>query len=119
MANKRLISRDVVCTDKFHKLHASSKVLYMYLVLAADDDGFVDQVTAVRRQCKVKMASLQELIESDYVLMFADDLLVIRHWIAMNKMPPSKRRETRYQGILAGLKANKYGFYEVVTKTAQ
>ena len=65
------------------------------------------------------MKSLTELSEADYVLMFADDLLVIRHWNAMNKMPPSKYKETRYQGLLAGLKPNKNGFYEVVTNSAQ
>ena len=112
-------SKNIRCPEIFPRFSEAAQNLYILSRFAADDDGFVDQVSAVRRQCKVKMKSLTELSEADYVLMFADDLLVIRHWNAMNKIQPSKRKETRYQGILAGLKANKYGFYEFVTKTAQ
>ena len=86
------------------------------LVSAADDDGFVDSVQAVKRRCGCNALALRQLYDKGFVPMFADDLLVIRHWNAMNKMPPSKRRETRYPALLAGLKVGENGAYEVVNK---
>lgn len=109
-------SKNIRFSEIFPRFSETAQNLYILSRFAADDDGFIDQVSAVRRQCKVKMKSLTELSEADYVLMFADDLLVIRHWNAMNKMPPSKRRETRYPALLAGLKVGENGAYEVVNK---
>ena len=89
------------------------------LVSAADDDGLVDCVQAVKRSCGCNAIALRQLCDQGFVLMFADDLLVIRHWHAMNKIPPSKYKESRYQALLAQLKPNKNGYYEVVSKTSQ
>ena len=116
MANKRMISKDIFDSDKFSNLTSSAVKLYVYLIIAADDDGFVDSVQAVKRRCGCNALALRQLCDKGFVPMFADDLLVIRHWNAMNKMPPSKRRETRYPALLAGLKVGENGAYEVVNK---
>ena len=41
MANRRMFSLDVVDTDKFLDMPATSQNLYFHLGMRADDDGFV------------------------------------------------------------------------------
>ena len=41
MANRRMFSLDVVDTDKFLDMPATSQNLYLHLGMRADDDGFV------------------------------------------------------------------------------
>ena len=54
MADRRFLSKSVLCQDKFLDMKNSSQVLYFYLVLYADDDGFVDCVKTVKRLSKAR-----------------------------------------------------------------
>ena len=109
-------SKNIRCPEIFPRFSEAAQNLYILSRFAADDDGFVDCVQAVKRQARYRLDALDELARNNFVSMFADDLLLIRHWCAMNKMPPSKRRETRYPALLAGLKVGENGAYEVVNK---
>ena len=41
MANRRMFSADVVCTDRFVEMPSSTQALYFQLGMKADDDGFI------------------------------------------------------------------------------
>ena len=41
MANRRMISKDILYCDEYLSLPDKEKVLYTYLLLEADDDGFL------------------------------------------------------------------------------
>ena len=49
MANRRMFSKDVLMTDDFLDLPPTTKVLYFFLNLEADDDGFVANPRTVMR----------------------------------------------------------------------
>ena len=42
MANRRMFSRTVVCSGRFLRLSVESQVLYYYLGMEADDDGYAE-----------------------------------------------------------------------------
>lgn len=42
MANRRMFSRTVVCSGRFLRLRVESQVLYYYLGMEADDDGYAE-----------------------------------------------------------------------------
>ena len=113
MADRRFLSKSVLCQDKFLDMKNSSQVLYFYLVLYADDDGFVDCVKTVKRLSKARQMSLKELWENGFIHVFYDDLLVITHWRTMNKIPPSKYEETQYKAEKALLSVDSKGVYHI------
>ena len=41
MANRRMISKTVLCADTFTELPARTRLLYVYLIMEADDDGLI------------------------------------------------------------------------------
>ena len=49
MAKRRMFSLDVVDTDSFLDLPASSQSLYFHLGMRADDDGFVHHQNGLRQ----------------------------------------------------------------------
>ena len=44
MANRRMISKDIYLDDKFSDLPVTTRLLYTYCDLLADDDGFISSV---------------------------------------------------------------------------
>ena len=69
---RRMISSDVVESDVFCSLTPSSQVLYIHLIMNADDDGFVDKWKSIIRYLKIKRCMLDLLIEKEYLLIFPE-----------------------------------------------
>ena len=49
MANRRMFSADVVCTDRFVEMPSSTQALYFQLGMKADDDGFISSPKQITR----------------------------------------------------------------------
>lgn len=86
MANKRMFSRDVVEHDDFLELSKGAKVLYFYLNLAADNEGFVNNKRTITRMCDCSENDLQELIDGNWIIPFGTGVLVITHWRIHNTL---------------------------------
>lgn len=67
MANKRMFSLDVVDTDKFLELPASSQSLYFHLGIRADSKGIVRAPRAISRSLGHSEYDLQILISKSYL----------------------------------------------------
>ena len=80
MANRRMFSLDVVDTDKFLDMPASSQNLYFHLGMRADDDGFVSSPKKITKLVNCAIDDLNVLISRGFILDVGDGIVVVRHW---------------------------------------
>ena len=112
MAERRMISKRVILTDKFSKMTDKAKLLYINLMLEADDDGFVGNPRAVMGMCGANIKSFLQLIERDYVLSFNSGAVVITHWNMQNRIEKRKHTPTIYREELESLILDENGIYQ-------
>ena len=104
MASRRMISTEVFTDDKFTDLETQARLLYTYLVLAADDDGFF---TATKQAVFLSGAAnddLQKLVDAGYLYKFDNGVYVIRHWKQMNTIQKDRYKPTIHVNEMAMLK---------------
>lgn len=118
MANRRMFSLDVVDTDKFLEMPASSQNLYFHLGMRADDDGFVSNPKKITKLVNCGNDDLNVLISRGFVIELDDGIVVIRHWKQNNYIQSDRRKPTIYQKQMAALSVNG-GVYELDTKCIQ
>lgn len=111
MAKKRMLTRDVTNSDEFLDLSPSAKGLYLMLNMEADDDGFVDKVRRMIVFWGQDISDLRQLIDKRFVIMFSDDVLVIKHWKMHNTIDSRIKKDTRYQDELITLRTKKNKSY--------
>ena len=112
MAERRMIAKSVICKDDFYDLPAETKVLYLYVNMEADDDGFCDSVRAVMRTCGADRENLRQLIDSGFLLEFKGDVVAVRHWKTNNCIRADRYHPTRHAKERASLSVEKTGEYE-------
>ena len=95
MATGRMFNINFMSTDSFMNLSHDAIVLYHYLNLNADDDGFIERTNIVMRMCDVKEESLEALIKKELVIRFKSGTTLIRHWKIHNHI----RRDTYHPTI--------------------
>ncbi len=110
MAKRRCINIELFENEKFLELSDKSKILYFGLMLHSDDEGFIINPMSTMRLLKKQKKYFDELIENGYIMQ-VDDVYVIKHWYAHNRIPPSKRLMTKYYKQHAKLKVNFSGEY--------
>lgn len=118
MANRRMFSLDVVDTDKFLDMPATSQNLYFHLGMRADDDGFVSNPKKITKLVNCGNDDLNVLISRGFVIALEDGIVVIRHWKQNNYIQSDRYRRTVYQKQRDALTV-KDGVYEVDTKCIQ
>lgn len=96
MANKRMFSKSVISTDIFLDLPDMAKILYFYLSMDADDDGFVSSPRTIMRVVGAKEEDLDILIKNNYVIKFASGIILITHWLVNNTIKGDRYKETVY-----------------------
>ena len=118
MANRRMFSLDVVDTDKFLDMPASSQNLYFHLGMRADDDGFVSSPKKITKLVNCATDDLNVLISRGFILDVGDGIVVVRHWRQNNYIPKDRYHPTIYQKEKA-LLTDDGGVYEVNTSCIQ
>lgn len=113
MAERRMMAKTVIETDKFMDMPATAKVLYFYLMLAADDDGFVANPKSIMRQINAGEDDMRILLAKGYVIIFDSGVIVIVHWkihnyIQKDRYHKSTCEERKY------IKLNDSKAYELV-----
>ncbi len=97
MAERRMFSKKVFESDRFVNLPDKAKVLYMYLLLEADDDGFIANSKVVIHLCSSNARSLNCLIVSGFIIKFSTGVLAITHWAAQNKVAKDRYTPTAFR----------------------
>ncbi|MHC6178631.1 hypothetical protein ACYUJ6_02055 [Clostridium sp. JNZ X4-2] len=103
MANRRIFSLDVVDTDKFLELPATSQSLYFHLGMRADDDGFVSSPKKIANMVNCSIDDLKLLIAKNYLIPFNNGVVVITDWKVNNWVRPDRKRNTRFAKELSML----------------
>lgn len=102
MAERRMISRKIAEDDRFVDMHPVSKLLYFYLVLNADDDGFVGSVKMINFLTDADQNNYDELLENNLILEpTKNGVYVITDWYAQNKIEPKIYKATEYLSVRA------------------
>ena len=94
MADKRMFSKKVIGSDAFRSLNHSGQLLYFYLCLYADDEGFVDCVGAITDSQKMSQKDIDGLIENGFVLHVSKYVYVVRHWFVHNTIAKDRFHPT-------------------------
>ena len=95
MAQRRLFSPDIVKSDAFLDMPVSSRDLYFYLAMDADDDGFVNPKRIIRA-IGASDDDLKVLLSKRFVLPFESGVIVIKHWLIHNSIRKDRYNETKY-----------------------
>ena len=97
-------------SDGFLDMPITARCLYFTFGLLADDDGFIDNPKAIMRQCGASKNDLDLLMAKQYVLVFDDGVIVIRHWRLHNYLRADRYRETQYTSHKAELENTAHGY---------
>lgn len=111
-----MFSLDVVDTDRFLEMPASSQNLYFHLGMRADDDGFVSSPKKITKLVNCGEDDLNVLISKGFVIAFDGGIVVIRHWKQNNYIQSDRYKQTLYQKELSALTVNN-GAYEICMYT--
>ena len=99
MAERRMFAKKIVDSDDFIELPDLSKVLYFYLCMSADDDGFCSSPRKVMRSCGANDGDMRVLIQKRFVISFPEGVVVIRHWKIHNYIRSDRYKESEYKKL--------------------
>ncbi len=111
MAKRRMFSLDVVDTDMFLDLPASSQSLYFHLGMRADDDGFVSSPKRITTMVNASGDDLKLLIAKGFVIPFESGVCVIRDWKVNNYIQSDRYSPSIYIEEKKHLSCEKSGRY--------
>lgn len=103
MAQRRMFSIGLLESDSFLELSNDSKVVYFYLAIRSDDDGFSKCPKAIKRMLGLNytafQTSLNEL-EKAQLIYIIDGVFVVRHWNKSNRIQKDRYHSTEFKSIL-------------------
>lgn len=114
MAVKRMISNEVIRTDEFATMSQGAQLLYFYLNMTADDDGFNSSPKQEMIRAKASEEDMRQLINHRYIIWFESGVIVVRHWLINNKLSTSTYHSTIYEDEKLSLGTGKNGEYELL-----
>lgn len=114
MAQRRMFSLEVVDTDAFLDLPASSQNLYFHLGMRADDDGFIGAPRRITAMVNCSADDLKLLIAKKFVIPFESGVCVIRDWKINNYIQKDRYHQTRYLNEKQLLAVEASGSYSYV-----
>lgn len=95
MSQRRMFSPDIICSDEFLEMPATTRDLYYQLAIRADDDGFV-QPKLIMKVLGSSEDDLRILIAKRFTLPFESGVLVIKHWLIHNMIRKDRYKPTRF-----------------------
>lgn len=102
-----MFSLDVVDTDAFLDLPASSQSLYFHLGLRADDDGFISSPRRIASTVNASTDDLKLLIAKGFIIPFASGVCVVRDWKINNYIQRDRYSPTLYAEEKSQLESSK------------
>lgn len=111
MAERRMLSKKIIDTDLFMDMPTTAKLLYFYMNLHADDDGFIGNAKTVIRMIGANDDDLLILIAKKFLISFDNGILVIKDWRVHNYIRKDTYHETIYTEQKALLDVDSNGSY--------
>ena len=103
MASKRMISTEIINDEQFVDMKPTARLLYIYLLVNADDDGMIRQTKTMLWRASATEEDLKSLTEKGYIHQFHSGTIVILDWKTMNHITGAKYHRTKYESELAML----------------
>lgn len=98
MALKRMFSNSIIDSDDFMTLSNDAQLLYFYLGMATDDDGFTKKYRTTMRALGINENALEELEKHGFIYIFEENnLVLIRDFKINNDLKNDRYHETIYQ----------------------
>src|SRR3990167_5987791 len=97
MAQKRMLSKQIIDSDAFLDMSPTAQLLYFHLVMRADDEGFVGNPRKIMREVGIQNDDFKILIAKRFVLTFESGVIVIKHWLIHNTIRMDRFQPTAYQ----------------------
>lgn len=119
MANRRMMSKDIIDTDMFLDMSFGSQNLYFHFLLRADDDGFISSPKKIMRMLGVAEDDFKVLIAKKFIIPFESGICVIKHWKVHNYIQNDRKKKTQYEEEKALLKENSNHVYSLDTECVQ
>ncbi|WP_341784680.1 conserved phage C-terminal domain-containing protein [Lactococcus garvieae] len=111
MAQRRMFSKKIVETDFFMEMSPTAKLLYFYLNMSADDDGFVGNPKTIKLISGATDDDLKILIAKQFIIPFDSGVIVIKDWKIHNYIRKDTYNHTVYSGEKSMLETNENGSY--------
>ena len=111
VAERRMFSSKIVCSDAFTEMPFSAQALYFQLNMEADDDGFLNNARRVLRTILASEDDLNLLFEKRFILGFQNGVVVIKHWRMNNQIRKDRYTPTQYQDEFNSLDIKDDGAY--------
>ncbi|WP_165620558.1 replisome organizer [Streptococcus equi] len=112
MAERRMLSKSVIQSDRFLEMPLSSQALYMHLNICADDDGFVGNPKTIIRMIGASEDDFKLLFAKGFIIIFETGIIVISHWKRNNYIQKDRYKETMYKSEKSFLKISSTNVYE-------
>lgn len=109
-----MFTKRVTDDDHFMGLSASAQALYLHLMMAADDDGFCNQIAVCMFKAHASTSDLEALLANRYLYQFDNGVIVIKHWRMANALRKDRYTPTAFQEELAKLELKDNGAYTLV-----
>ena len=119
LAERRMLSKARVLSDRFSSLTAKEQMLYVYLSLEADDDGFLGNTKIFMRIVGCTQKNLDRLAELGYIIKFPSGIVAITHWRMNNAIRSDRYTPTVYLRERAMLTCSKGGVYSLIEGGAE
>lgn len=98
MALKRMFSNSIIDSDDFMTLSNDAQLLYFYLGMSTDDDGFTKKYRTTMRALGINGNALEELEKHGFIYIFEkNNLVLIRDFKINNDLKNDRYHETIYQ----------------------
>jgi len=115
MAERRMMSKKVIHSDDFMDLPATTKNLYFYLMIEADDDGFVNSPKRISRMIGSTDDDAKLLIAKKFIISFESGIIVVKHWRMHNYIRSDRYKETSHLKEKKELTLKDNGIYSLGT----
>lgn len=96
MAQRRMFSKKIIETDFFLEMSPTAKLLYFYLNMSADDDGFVGNPKTIKLISGATDDDLKILIAKQFIIPFDSGVIVIKDWRIHNYIQKDRYNKTQY-----------------------
>lgn len=82
---KRLMSTDVVDSDKFLSMSKESQLAYFHLNMHTNEIGFIEHLDRLG-YLKISQKAIKELLQNGFILQIESNAFVITHWKKSNNL---------------------------------
>ena len=97
MAQRRMLSMQIIDTDKFIQMPVTTRLLYYDYCMRADDDGFIGSPHKILKMIGCSEDDYKLLILKGYIIPFDDGICVIKHWRIHNYIRKDRYNETQFK----------------------